>query len=289
MNICRIPFVAIFLCLEAGGIGGRGRALGQFKLDIEKVADEAFRDQDVHPANQARVIMDAPLRGLQIESLIFRPHRSRAEALKALQNQLTENIDKFTRDCDLSGEQQAQLTLAGEVDMARFIAQCDVIVARSGGKIAANFNQNDLNEILKATNPLQRKLQHGLFDDGSLFQRALKSGLNPDQRKQVEELERQRSEFQLMAIMKQLIAKLEREAPLRSSQRDALMQLLYDPMELPLVVDKPMVKIYATYRFAQLEPKLKEILNQHQMEAVRPVLARARAYERTLRSRGLIK
>ena len=265
-----------------------GNANAQFKLDITKVADAAFpsdedEEGDEQLSNQQQ-LMQQQFGINNIEQFMFNRHGNRAGAKKAVEQQLKLAIETIAKDCEISDEQREKLKLAGEMDMARMFAKFDEVRAQFKFE-----NRNDINKLMQKVSPFQQKLQAGLFGSDSLLRRTSKTLLDPTQLELLEEKERQRLKFYFSAEMKQTIARLERQAPLRKSQREAMLKLIEDELETPLVMDKRYMRYFAMYSLAQLKPKLDDILNERQLAALKPTFQQGERMERTLKSRGMIE
>lgn len=261
-------------------------ALAQFKLDIQKVADSAFPsdvsdEQDEQPARNNRLAANFGFG--DIDRFIFNQFGSKSDAKKAVAKQLTVALQTITKDCSLNEEQQAKLRLAGEVDMARTFAEFEKIRSEFDFK-----NRNDINKLMQLVSPLQQKLQSGLFGPKSLFRRTSKTLLDPTQIELLEKKERERLRFYFGAHMKQTIAKIEKQAPLRRSQRDQLLDLV-DDLDAPLKMDRQYMRYFTMYSLSKLESQLDTLLTKKQFAAIKPSIQQGRRYERTLKQRGLIE
>ncbi len=119
-----------------------------------------------------------------IEQLIFSQDRSAVAARERLLERLEHEIDAVDRICDLTNVQNEKLRLAGRGDVKRLLDRVDAIGTRIGD-VSEIGDLNDFvkwaNELSVETEALQPVLATGPFDGNSLFVKALKTTLTPEQ------------------------------------------------------------------------------------------------------------
>ncbi len=149
-------------------------------------------------------------------------------------------------------------------------------------------DQQKLNAIGREASVLQTKMQTGIYDDSSLFQKVLRQTLNREQSVRYERQERERRKFRYEAKIELVLSNLENSIVLRAEQRQRLVKLLLDETEPP--------KKFGPYDFYLVlfqagklgEAKLKPILDDAQWQSLKKVLDQYRGMERFLPVTGIL-
>jgi hypothetical protein len=197
--------------------------------------------------------------------------KTRDQLDRVLKSQLTLQVDSVSRACELSAAQREKLDLAGEGDAKRLYHTIDQLRERFP---EAGQDQQKYNTIINEASMLQMKMQSGIYDDSSLFQKVLRQTLNREQSLRYEQQERERRKFRYEAKIELVLSNLENSISLRAEQRQRLVKLLLDETEPP--------KKFGQYDFYIVlfqagklgEAKLKPILDDAQWQSFKKVLDR---------------
>ncbi|HVT28970.1 MAG TPA: hypothetical protein VHE81_13225 [Lacipirellulaceae bacterium] len=138
-------------------------------------------------------------------------------------SEVTLMIDGVDRACHLTGEQKEKLRLAALGDFSRFKQEVDELRDEYVGK---PYDQNDINKIWQKIQPFASRYQAGLLGDSSLFSKVVHQILTPAQQAEYEAAEAHRRQAAHAAKVRLFVALLERNCPLTSHQRNALVNLL---------------------------------------------------------------
>ena len=194
-------------------------------------------------------------------------------------------IEAIDRACHLNKAQQEQLRLAGVGDFARFKQQVDDVRHKYAGK---TYDQNEIGNIYQKIQPLTARCQAGLLGEGSLFSKVLRHTLTPEQLEEYEATDAERRKARHAAKIKLFVALFERSCPLKSTQRDALVDLL-------LAETKPAKRAseYDWYvvlvQTAKIpDDKFKAFLDEAQMRQLKKSTQQARGYEQMLKRQGIL-
>src|SRR5262245_30585105 len=109
---------------------------------------------------------------------LYQDLQNSAGARGRLDSQLQMRLDDLVASCGLSDAQRQKLHLAGRGDIKRFFDRIDELRRRFQ---TMKTDQNRIGEIMQAMQPLQMQLRSGIFDEASLFAKALRSTLTSDQ------------------------------------------------------------------------------------------------------------
>ena len=101
--------------------------------------------------------------------------RNRDQIENQLKSLLTLHVESANRACELSAAQREKLRLAGEGDLKRLFGAIDQAREKFG---EVGQDQQKLNECYQQASILQTKMQSGVFDESSLYQKVLRQTLN---------------------------------------------------------------------------------------------------------------
>lgn len=186
--------------------------------------------------------------------------------------------------CGMTPQEKEKLLLAGRGDIARFFERVEV--SRKKFQLVKN-DQNRINEVFQDIQPLQMTVNAGLFNDGSFFQKVVKKSLNAEQRKKLDQAERDRRIFQYKAKIELVVSALDDSIALRAEQRKQLTEML-------LKTSPP--KQFGQYDFYVVmfrlsrlpEEKLGQLFDGAQRRALDRQLDQVRGLEPFLKQQGLL-
>ena len=195
------------LLLTAGMVllsGLHGRvARGQDDWDVGKKAVD-------RPNQQGRIVLP------DFDQWVLRG-KTRDQLERVLKSQLALQVDSVDRACALSGAQREKLQLAGDGDLKR--------LSRTIEQLREKFrevgqDQEKFQTIAGEALTLQMKMQSGVYDESSLFQKVLRQTLSREQSARYEQQERERRKFRYEGKIELVVANLEtasRSAPISGS------------------------------------------------------------------------
>lgn len=222
----------------------------------------------------------------QIDMWIFRQDRSPDLARQRQVSLLNLKMDELNRTCRLTPEQSKKLNLTGQGDIKRFFDRCEAL------KEKVQFDQadnQDMNAVLQETNPLAMTLQAGLFQPGSLFQRAIPNTLSAAQLTAYEAVVQERLRARHSANILLVTTTLEEAAPLPDSQRKKLISFLNKEIK-PARVSGSYDFYYLVWQLGTIpEDKLKPFFDANQWRAVERFVSQYRNIEPTLRQAGYLQ
>ncbi len=200
-------------------------------------------------------------------------------------SEVTLMVDAIDRSCHLSLPEKEKLRLAGLGDYARFKQEIDDLRSEYVGK---SFDQNEVGNIYQKLEPYATRYQAGLLGTSSLFSKVVRQTLTPAQQAEFAAAEAQRREARHAAKVRLFVAVLERSCPLKSDQRDALVNLLLKetkPAKRPSQYDWYVVAV----QVAKIpDDKVKSILDPAQLRFFQKVTQRGRGMEFTLKRMDLL-
>jgi hypothetical protein len=181
---------------------------------------------------------------------------------KKLRSEIKMRVRVIDRICELDESQKAKLQIAADADVTRFMRD----IARTREVLdGMKIDNNDVNEAWQIVSPLTTRVREGMFADGSLFQKVVRSSLNKSQQGQYEaELENQRQR-RWRAITRVNVAEIEKAMPLLGEQREQLLQLL-DAVKVPKRLNGNMDGYIGYLRLIKVNREdLEEFLDEHQL------------------------
>ena len=184
---------------------------------------------------------------------------------KKLRSEITMRVKVMDRICQLDQGQKAKLQIAAQADVTRFMRD----IARTREILdGMEIDNNDVNEAWQIVSPLTTRVQTGMFADGSLFQKVIRSTLNESQQGQYDlELEQQRQR-RWQAITRVNVAEMEKSMPLLGEQREQLLELL-EAVKVPKKLSKHMDGYIGYLRLIKVKPAdLEKFLDEHQLAVV---------------------
>jgi hypothetical protein len=211
--------------------------------------------------------------------------KTRDQIEREVKSQLALRVESVTRACELSAAQREKLLLAGEGDLKRLHHTIEQFRERFR---EAGQDQQKISAVIGEVSTLQIKMQSGIYDDSSLFQKLLRQTLNREQSARYDRQERERRKFRYEAKIELVLSNVENNISLRTEQRQRLVKLLLDETEPP--------KKFGQYDFYIVfiqmgrlgEAKLRPILDAAQWQSLKTVLDQYRGMERFLQQQEFL-
>ena len=167
-------------------------------------------------------------------------------------------------------------------DMSSFFSS----VSEIRSEYEEQVDQAIFNEVWQRIQPLQLRMQRGLFAQDSMLAKVSKRTLNPDQLEQFEQNERERIEFGYRAAIKLAVSELEKTTPLLAKQREEIVELL-EKSERPKVLGQ-YINYYVLFRLSQSKAQVEQILKPSQRKALQQALNQGQAMGQFLKQNGFI-
>ncbi len=266
--------LAVLLALACSGLLGPPLVCGQDDWDAV----------EAEPPLPGAMVVAAPQFNLHVERWFF-GQKSRVQVEQSLMSRADLQLDCLESACDLSDAQRTKLQLAARGDVKRFFGRFDEIRERFGD--LAN-DQQKLNELMQAIQPLRTKMSSSFFDENSLFHKVLLRTLDPEQSRKYQEQQHERRRFQYQAKIELALAVMENSVPLRQQQRQQFLTLLLDETEPPAAFgQKTLYEVF--YQAGKLdEARLKPIFDDAQWRSIRQMLAQSKRMEASLKTSGFV-
>jgi hypothetical protein len=196
-----------------------------------------------------------------------------ASAREELNRSLLLNIQDIDRVCKLTEAQKKKLQLAGRGDIKRFYDHYEVVKQKLHRLKPRQQDDNDWqehwNELWQDINPLQTKIQTGLFHEDSLLHKSLRHTLTAEQQPRYQVQAEERRRFHHRASIELAVNSFEQSMPLRDAQRQELIALLLKELK-PLRKSTQIEVHIVTVQMSLLpEDKLKPIFDRIQWKMVR--------------------
>ena len=222
----------------------------------------------------------------QIEANLFQPHGNATQARDHADATLKLRIEEIHRECHLTDPQRDKLLLAAANDTKRFFDQADAVIKKFKTGVAG---QMDWNNFWSEAQPLQQKLQRGLFGESSFFEKAIPRVLDEEQRKQYEELSVARRRFWYRSAIESTFVMIEVKVPLKKSQQEELIKLLLEKSRPPKLIGHN-ARFLVLHRISRLpKDKVQSILNERQWKNLQAETKRFENQVRFLVQQGIIE
>lgn len=258
-------------------------AWAQFQLDIERLAEATYAEEEVEPKPQQQGNQRGGMNIAQnLDGWIFNRHGNKSGAQRYFDNHLKARLDFIHRECELDEDQIEKLRLAGHGDMASFFSDVEVIREEFRGV----NDQNKINQVFQRIQPLQLRMQTGLFLPDSMLAKVTKNTLSADQQAAYQAMEEERIRFAYRAAIKVTLSELEKSMPLLAHQREELQELL-EETEPPKAMGQQ-VSYFVLYRMSQIQDKIKARLNPAQKKSMRQAFTQGQAMRQFLKQNGFI-
>ena len=206
-------------------------------------------------------------------------HRERLDALVSLQ------LDRYDRMYQLSPKQKDLLRLAAQGDIKRL--EDAVEIARKKFNVI-RFDQQKFNEIWQDIQPLQTKINNGVFDESSLLHKITPRILDQEQLAKVEQAELERRKWIYQAKVSLAVTQLESSVPMLAEQRRQLEALLLEETDVPKKYGQYAYYVVMIHASKLPEEKLKAIFDDAQWRALKQSFRQFRGMERHLKQQGIL-
>lgn len=269
----RVPMVALGVACYCLGMGTPSGVVAD---ELNQVEEEAVDDE----ADDGFEIAES-----NFDQWVFRGAQNAKQGIRRLESQLKLRVEAIDHVCGLTDAQVAKLNLAGSGDIKRFLDDVEV-VRRKFMKVRRN--RKAINQIWQDIQPLQTKMNAGLFADSSFFHKVLKRTLNAEQSSKQDEADRERRVFRYHARLNLVLQMLERSMPLRAAQRKDLIEILKRETQPPRVFGQYDYYV-VMYQMAKVPPqKLKPIFDEAQWKALQQYTQQARGMEHWLKQMKIL-
>jgi hypothetical protein len=209
-----------------------------------------------------------------------------AVARTKLDSLLTLQVDDLERTCSLTPVQKKKLMLAGRGDIKRFFDRIEDIRK----KFSKNRNdQNQWGQVWQEIQPLRNAFNSSFFDGGeSIFFKAIKATLKPEQVEKHEEVVRDRVLYRYWARVDLAMELLNNEVGFTDDQRQQLVKLLHEETKPPRRLGEQdyYVVLYQLSRIP--ETKLKPVFEDFQWQSLKRQLEQGRGMEMFLKQNGFV-
>jgi hypothetical protein len=194
-------------------------------------------------------------------------------------------VDDIERSCGLTPVQKKKLLVAGRGDIKRFFDRLEEL-RRKFDKL--RNQQNALGMIWQDVQPLQAGVNSGLFGGDSIFAKALRTTLTPEQIADHEKAARDRLLFRYWAKVDLVLEMLNSQVGFTVEQRDRLLKLLTEETRPPQRLGQN--DYYAVlYQIAMIpEAKLKPMFDDLQWRLLNQLLTQAKGLGMWLKQNGFI-
>ncbi len=221
----------------------------------------------------------------QFDSWMFQTAQNEDGCRKRLKAQLGVLLDEAVRDHNLTEAQQRQLQLAGRGDVKRYFDEVEIRRDRFN---ELRHDRQKMNEIFQDIQPLQQRLNKGLFDQQSLFFKVLQQTLTDQQRDSYQREASLRSERRAAAAVRVAMVEFEHLIPLTHVQRERLSELLLKHSP-PVEIASGYLKYLMHYRMSQIEEsEIEGLFDETQHAAFLKYAQQGKGYVAFLRQQGLI-
>jgi hypothetical protein len=199
--------------------------------------------------------------------------------------QLSLQIHEIDRRCTLTEAQKTKLLLAGQGDIKRFYDR--VAEAKKTFDRLKN-DRNKIGEVFQEIQPLQARINAGIFGDGAFFAKCVAKTLTTAQVDEYTRATRERRAYRYRAKVELTVAMLDDAVGLTADQRARLVDLIVDQTTPPRIFGQNDTH-YVIYQVSLLpEDKLKAILDAAQWRAARRLVQNARGMEAVFRNLGML-
>jgi hypothetical protein len=206
-------------------------------------------------------------------------------ARNRLDSLLTLNVDDLERTCGLTPVQKKKLLLAGRGDIKRFFDRVEEIRQRF---TKGQNDQNQFAQLWQEVQPLRNAYHAGFFGEDSIYAKALKGTLTPDQVEKHEAVVLDRTLYRYWARVDLAMELLNNEVGFTDDQRRQLVKLLHEETKPPrrLGQNDYYVVLYQLSRIP--EDKIKPVFEDVQWRFLKRQLDQGRGMEMFLKQNGFV-
>ena len=200
-----------------------------------------------------------------------------ADAARAQFNRFfTLQTDEIERACDLTPAQKGKLLLAARGDMKRFF---DRVEEKRKAFQVARTDQQKYQEFFQSLTPIRQAIAKGLFGDGSLFSKTIRSTLDPGQTDRYETILRERELFRQAARLDLVLAVLDTALGLDATQRRRIRTFVREQTRPPKRSSQYDYYVLLIQLARLPEETLKPILHEAQWRTLKTQFDKARQLE----------
>jgi len=225
-------------------------------------------DFDEQPTPQPGHEVQFNMVNINVDQQIFQNHSSEHSARDEIKESLQLQIEAIDLICHLEERQKAKLMLSAQGDMSRFF--------NAVSELRQEFTQakndgNVWNTFWQRVQPLQMRYTQGMFQENSLFEKALRTTLNDEQLRLYNTYMQDRKNQFLRTRCELAVMEFEKSLPIRSGQRKRLLELLdkererfSDQAEFPQVhwilqlPEEKLRPIFEDWQWKKLEPHIRQ-------------------------------
>jgi len=178
-----------------------------------------------------------------------------------LYSQLTDRILDVDKMCQITELQRVKLELAGRTDIARLYDQVELVRDKF---LRCQGDPQQLNEIFADIRPIQIRLRAGIFNDNSMFAKALRAVLKTEQRANLLIADKERRQFKYDAVVLMAIGMWDEAVSLSDAQRYQLMGLIVRETKPPRAFAHLDYHYVLYQTMAIPEDRFREVLNPQQ-------------------------
>jgi hypothetical protein len=210
-----------------------------------------------------------------------------ARARNKVESLLTLHVEELERTCSLTPVQKKKLLLAGRGDMKRFFDRVDEVRKKYTNDKNFNF-QAQFQKMWQEIQPLQSTFNAGLFGDDSIYAKAMRATLTPQQAATHEEGMRDRTGYRYWARVDLAMELLNNEVGFTDDQRRQLVKLLHEETTTPRKLGQQDYYVVLFQLGRIPEAKLKPIFEDVQWGLFKRQLDTGRRMERQLKQNGFV-
>lgn len=204
-----------------------------------------------------------------------------------LESHLTLRVEDLDRACRLTPAQQKKLLLAGRGDIKHFFDRVEEVKKKYTAEKDVNL-QIRFQQIWREIQPMRSIVQSGLFGEGSIYAKAARAMLTPEQAAKYEAVVRDRLLYRYWARVDLTLELLNNEVGFTDDQRQQLLRLLREETRPPRQLGQRdyYVVLYQLSRIP--EAKLRAVFEDAQWRFLQRQLEQGRPLETFLKQNGFV-
>jgi len=222
----------------------------------------------------------------QFEQWVFQGAGNAQGARERFDRRVALKLAALGRKHSLTDEQRKKLKLAARGDIKRLFDEVEVLRQKFH---AAKGDGNNIGVLWQQIQPIQQKLQHGVFNEQSLFSKVLNQTLDAEQTATQKAAQAERHRFRYRATVEAAITMMEDMVALNEIQREAMIKLLTEKTTPPELFGQ-YDYYYVMYRLSQLPAaELDAVLDERQTQLLAPHLQQMRGMRQMLIQNGALR
>jgi hypothetical protein len=208
-------------------------------------------------------------------------------ARNRLDSLLTLNVEDLERTCGLTPVQKKKLLLAGRGDIKRFFDRIEEVKKKFAPQKNDHF-QNQIQQIWQEIQPLQTAYNSGLFGVDSIYAKAIRATLTPEQAGKHEDVVRDRTLYRYWARVDLAMELLNNEVGFTDDQRRQLVKLLREETKPPRKLGQQdyYVVLYQLSRIP--EARIRPVFEDVQWRFLKRQIDQGRGMEMILKQSGFV-